>query len=104
MTIDMHGAKPIDFTASAPDEVREELRRGGMAVAKLRAMLSGWVAVFFLVGAIVLGRASARGWTLDPALLTDAVVGSACGAILAAVIAAWSCFRWLTLKSQGPGR
>ena len=89
--IDLHGAKPIDFLASKPEEVREDLRQGDVVMAKWQAVVTGCAAVATLSFAIA-------SWSDHGAMTTrlETVwwpIGLAC-------VSVGSYFRYRKLKSQ----
>jgi hypothetical protein len=99
-TIDLHSEAPIDFTASAPDEVREELRRSGVVLAKRQAI------GFALVALLFFGLTGLEAWRvrgLSPPA-TDATLYVVVGAIVEALalgsLATFFFRRWRKLKSE----
>src|ERR1017187_5464918 len=89
-TIDLHGAKSIDFTTPESPLVHEQLRQSELVFLKRQTIISAALSAFFLVFGIIFFRVLRH----NDFLLYWPAIG---------VIAAMASYRrWRTLKSQTP--
>ena len=100
-TIDLHDAKPIDFTASAPDQVKEDLRQSDVVLTKRLAIFTGCVGAFYLLTFAVYAHQLRTHIRTAPDFV---VVRAATGTIFVVVTFVISVRRWRRLKSQDPRR
>lgn len=91
-TIDLHGAKSIDLTASKREVVEEQLRQSGVVLAKWRAIATACATAILLVATLM--TIPLGDWYFRARFLSTAVV--------MAVVCIRSYRRWRTLKSQTP--